>query len=313
MLSPYTQVVLIEEPLTPYALDSIYNYQAAGETVEWHYADVSYYTPYDYYIDVFNIVTAIDSVIDLDFTYTHNYQQADYLVYAYDTRYDGILGSHTDNIYWGLTEIFYDPYSSYQSNLNTFVHELGHYLGLGEPGYDWRLDQSDTAMSYNPDFANVAGGWQNFFTENDLAVLIALHGAENDFLAPVGALTGTSSGDRIFGTDGDDVIYGLGGNDELYGESGDDIIDGGSGKNDLHGGNGYDIFVWSSDSKNTIYDFQVSKDFLGGFSSSVKIKNKGDDIKIKDSGSKFILLDTNYDKFMNYIDDDLIFIDDFLA
>ena len=143
--------------------------------------DASNYAPHNHYIDAANIIASIDSVIDLDFVYTPNYQQNDYLVYVYDTRHNGILGSHTAGIDWGLTEIFYDPYESYQSNLNTFVHELGHYLGLGEPGYDWRFDQSDTAMSYSPDFANVPGGWQNFFTGNDLAVLIELHGAENDF------------------------------------------------------------------------------------------------------------------------------------
>ena len=98
-----------------------------------------------------------------------------------------------------------------------FVHELGHYLGLGEPGYDWHFDQSDTAMSYNPDFANVPSGWQNFFTGNDLAVLIKLHGAENDFFE------NTVVNGRQFLSNGVDSLTGqsnfniglLGGNDFL--------------------------------------------------------------------------------------------------
>ena len=159
MLSSLTQAILVAQLWTPYALDSIYKYQVSGETIEQHYMDASNYAPHNHYIDAANIIASIDSVIDLDFVYTPNYQQNDQLVYVYDTRHNGILGSHTAGIDWGLTEIFYDPYESHQSNLNTFVHELGHYLGLGEPGYDWRFDQSDTAMSYNPDFANVPGGW----------------------------------------------------------------------------------------------------------------------------------------------------------
>ena len=87
--------------------------------------DASNYAPHNYYVDAANIIASIDSVIDLDFVYTPNYQQNDYLVYVYDTRHKGILGSHMAGIDWGLTEIFYDPHESYQSNLNTFVHELG--------------------------------------------------------------------------------------------------------------------------------------------------------------------------------------------
>ena len=74
--------------------------------------DASNYAPHNHYIDAANIIASIDSVIDLDFVYTPNYQQNDYLVYVYDTRHNGILGSHTAGIDWGLTEIFYDPYES---------------------------------------------------------------------------------------------------------------------------------------------------------------------------------------------------------
>ena len=36
-------------------------------------------------------------------------------------------------------------YNSY----NAFVREFEYVLGLGEPGFDERYDQSDTAMSFN--------------------------------------------------------------------------------------------------------------------------------------------------------------------
>ena len=93
MLSSLTQAILVEQSWTPYALDSIYKYQVSGETIEWHYMDTSNYSPHNHYIDAANIITSIDSIIDLDFVYTTNYQQNDYLVYVYDTRHNGILGS----------------------------------------------------------------------------------------------------------------------------------------------------------------------------------------------------------------------------
>ena len=80
MLSSLTQAILVEQSWTPYALDSIYKYQVSGETIEWHYMDASNYAPHNHYIDAANIIASIDSVIDLDFVYTPNYQQNDYLV-----------------------------------------------------------------------------------------------------------------------------------------------------------------------------------------------------------------------------------------
>ena len=39
--------------------------------------DASNYAPHNYYIDAATIIASIDSVIDLDFVYTPNYQQND--------------------------------------------------------------------------------------------------------------------------------------------------------------------------------------------------------------------------------------------
>ena len=61
---------------------------------------------------------------------------------------------------------------------NTFIHELGHALGLGEPGYDERWDQDDTAMSYNEGDV----GWQTWYTESDLRALISIWGKEDENL-----------------------------------------------------------------------------------------------------------------------------------
>ena len=102
--------------------------------------DASYWAPAEYTQAVQAIVQTVDNLIDLDFQYTDDYRQADYAAYVYDYQFDGIAGSHTDTGWWGLTEIFYNPYETWQSNVNTFVHEFGHYLGLGEPGFDWRFN-----------------------------------------------------------------------------------------------------------------------------------------------------------------------------
>ena len=185
MFSAETQLALVDDH-TLGAMDAIYNYQIQGETVTWTYADASYYAPIQYTQAVQEIVRAVDSLIDLDFQYTSNYLDADYLTYVYDYTIAnrGILGTHANNFWWGLTEVFYDPNSTWQSNVNTFVHEFGHYLGLGEPGWDWRFDQSDTAMSYNTD-PIISGGFQTFFTLNDQIVLVDLHGRENDFITGI--------------------------------------------------------------------------------------------------------------------------------
>lgn len=324
MLSSLTQAILVEQSWTPYALDSIYKYQVSGETIEWHYMDASNYAPHNHYIDAANIIASIDSVIDLDFVYTPNYQQNDYLVYVYDTRHNGILGSHTAGIDWGLTEIFYDPYESYQSNLNTFVHELGHYLGLGEPGYDWRFDQCDTAMSYNPDFANVPGGWQNFFTGNDLAVLIELHGAENDFFENtvvngrqflsngVDSLTGQSNF-NIGLLGGNDFLEVVGGSDNFAnGNMGDDTLNIKGGRGRYLGGSEADKIIVNGADTGTHVNGNRGKDIITGSVAGVIYRGGSEDDLLKVSAGT-VYGDKGADKFQAVAGPGVAVIKDYTA
>ena len=57
-------------------------------------------------------------------------------------------------------------------------------------------------------------------------------------------VTGTDSGETLYGYQGDDEISGKGGDDRLDGGSGDDRLDGGRGDDTLVGGMGRDTFVF---------------------------------------------------------------------
>jgi Ca2+-binding RTX toxin-like protein len=59
-------------------------------------------------------------------------------------------------------------------------------------------------------------------------------------------MTGSSSGETIYGTSHDDNINGLGGGDNLYGYAGDDTITGGDGADNLNGGTGDDTYVFAT-------------------------------------------------------------------
>ena len=75
-------------------------------------------------------------------------------------------------------------------------------------------------------------------------------------------LDGGDGDDRLFGGEDNDTLLGGSGQDRLFGEAGDDLLDGGAGDNILNGGSGSDIFVLSTEGKNTIVDFEDGQDLL---------------------------------------------------
>ena len=195
---------LLDDPSwTPYALSSIDAYQIEGETLTWTFNDYSIYAIPGYFDHILTTMQSIDSIIDVDFVYTDSVFEADLWVnlWNHSAWRDDPLGTFTNHTYWGSIDVYHDAYETYQSNLNTFTHELGHYLGLGEPGYDSRLDQSDTVMSYNSD-PGIVGGFNTFFQQNDLEVLLSLHGAEDDYIPQF------SRSVRSFLGDGVDILNG---------------------------------------------------------------------------------------------------------
>lgn len=263
------------------AAHSIDLYQVSGEIVSW------YYQAFDERPDYFNVVSRIiqsaDDIIDLDFEYTSDKEAADLRIFvgdALDPSRGGedALGYFMDLLYFGEIEIYIHPGESIESNTNSFLHEFGHYLGLGEPGYDTRFDQAFTAMSYNAN-DTIDGGWQTFFTDNDIEILLQLHGAEDDHLPADGVdrsdqdnipllnrIIGTARKDKLKGTGGDDEIIGFGGADKIMARGGDDLIDPGqwtSGKFDkVKGGAGADTFIIKDGYWVFVKDFNMYEDKL---------------------------------------------------
>ena len=269
MKSELLKKALIEPGWTSWALDSIYNHQISGETITWFYDEFEAF-PY-YFNEVKKIIQYTDDIIDLDFSFTKNRLEAD-LLFRVDDFYssnndEANLGLFTDNTEWGLAQIFVHPEETNQSNINTAVHEFGHYLGLGEPGYDNRFDQFDTAMSYNIN-NSLKGGYQTYFTQNDLNVLLHLHGSEDDQLSNslVNLIKGSNGKDKLIGSDGVDKIIGKRGSDKIFAKGGDDLIDPGvwnSGRFDkITGGKGSDTFVIKDGYWALIKDFNIVEDKL---------------------------------------------------
>ena len=318
------QSVLNDPSITPFSLESIYGYQIEGETLQWSFDNKSSVAA-DYFEVVDSTVKEIDEIIDLDFLYAPDFSAADVRILVRDhsqERDQDVQGAFLNQGFWGEITINYNINFSVESNINTFVHELGHYLGLGEPAFDPRFDQSDTAMSYNYD-PTLPGGFSTFFTDHDIAVLLELHSVEDDKrgamdvdqhienadqqISPNNVLEGGEANDKIVGTDGDDLILGYDGNDKIFGGSGDDLIWGGNGKDRLQGGAGSDGFI-KSDGINIVEDFNPKKDFLAGFSSFPDFYDKsGKHVFVVDGDSVFKLRDVDYEDFTNQIKDDGIF------
>lgn len=127
---------------------------------------------------------------------------------------------------------------------NTFIHELGHTLGLSHPksdqypegsGFNPLFTTLDTAMSYNlpPDQQTFI---PYFFTRNDLLGLGEIWGFRN-------SKTEEIVGKSIFAGPGNDTIFGEAGEDILWGMEGDDLlIAQGTGTDILIGGKGQDSY-----------------------------------------------------------------------
>lgn len=75
-------------------------------------------------------------------------------------------------------------------------------------------------------------------------------------------LDGGDGDDKLYGGEGNDTLFGGQGQDQLFGGAGNDILDGRAGDNTLSGGAGQDIFVLSTQGKNTIVDFEDGLDLL---------------------------------------------------
>jgi len=129
------------------------------------------------------------------------------------------------------------------------LHELGHALGLEHP-FDASdgdvFESSNSSRSAYPEetlmaYRNPQGDlWPNWFSDNDLAALKAVWGAETD-------ITSTLLPQRLIGTAVNDTLIGGDGPDLLRGELGNDVLTGGGAADELWGGPGSNQFFSAAD------------------------------------------------------------------
>ena len=179
-------------------------------------------------------------------------------------------------------------------------------------------------MSYNPDFANVSGGWQNFFTGNDLAVLIELHGAENDFFENtvvngrqflsngVDSLTGQSNF-NIGLLGGNDFLEVVGGSDNFAnGNMGDDTLNIKGGRGRYLGGSEADKIIVNGADTGTHVNGNRGKDIITGSVAGVIYRGGSEDDLLKVSAGT-VYGDKGADKFQAVAGPGVAVIKDYTA
>ena len=242
------QDVLVDTLWTPY-VEEVINDNVEYESIYYHFTDESTLIP-GYSAWARSFIADVDAAIDLDFVETSdiNISTIDFIVRDQSWADGSILGLTSIYSSWIEAETYLSTSQTSDSNYNTFIHELGHALGLGEPGYDSRWDQDDTSMSYNPSNGDE---FNKEYTDNDWDALITIWGSEDfikygDSLGNIlKAQSGKTHKDSIFGFGGNDLIYGYGGKDSIYGGVGNDTIYGGYGGDILKGLDGDDIIYAS--------------------------------------------------------------------
>lgn len=172
------------------------------EKVNWLINDQSASFGESYIDYLVNTVERLDGIVDLDFELENNISLSDINVTLVDFEGQSYAGRASvqfddkSNSWIELEIVDYSSEGNTRYNQNTFIHELGHALGLGEPGYDSRWDQDDTAMSYNQGDI----GWQNWYTESDLNAFYSVWGIEDNFSAADNIINSVIGRGKLRGT-----------------------------------------------------------------------------------------------------------------
>ena len=270
------------------------------------------YAPPSGYENYSNIITStierIDALIDLDFVYTDDSRMSALDIYTTTRQSGDPLGLFSPSNTFAEINNYIDPSHTNQSNTNTFVHELGHYLGLYDIGWDNRYDQVDSLMSYNtsPLFP---GGYRTWYSANDLDLFFDIWGLEDD--GNFNELEGDSSDNSLVGSSathdflvayngndylqanqGKDKLFGGDGNDELRAGNGRDVLTGGEGSDSLYGGFGLNTFAESLDGEvDSLYlkSDQWAYNWLYSKAGNSPNGEKADKIEILDSVDKIYI------------------------
>jgi serralysin len=189
--------------------------------------------------------------------------------FAGGTWVDGLITSMRVNISTGWLANYGTTIDSY--SFQTYVHEIGHALGLGHGGpYNGsasygadNLYENDvwsySIMSYF-DQAEAGFGSYRYVMGPSLADIVAVHniyGNNTTFNsgnsvygrnATAGSLYdfanyGITPAFSIYDTGGSDTLEGGAANDSLDGGGGDDHLNGGAGSDSLYGGAGNDLLI----------------------------------------------------------------------
>ena len=278
------------------AVDLLYdNYMLEGETISIYFEDnSSYYSDPDLGYMRYAIL-GIDDYIDLDFEFTNDFSTSDIDVFLGDRIYQDYLGLATLQPSWISLEVLGDTQQTWESNINTFIHEFMHALGIGEPGYDQRWDQDDTAMSYNQgDEIN----WRLIPSSADFDALVSLWGYEDEMEFSLSRYKGFNF---IGDSTQNDILTGSGTGDLLMGFGGDDILNGGYGDDNLFGGYGRDTFV-SSQGLDRVYDFTVGVDLIEGFTSYGFYQADQHGVLIQEGNNQMLLVGIDFYDFKEVAD-----------
>jgi len=274
--------ILINSSWTPYA-KNIINRGTNDEQIYYYILDSSTLIP-GYTDWAQNHIAQVDTAIDLDFIETYNINHSTISFHVRDRiPSDGnILGQCSLKNSWIEADAYLSNIASINHNYNTFIHEFGHALGLGEPGGDLRWSQDDTSMSYNA--SDITDDYNVTYTSNDWHALLSMWGSEDNIKSGDSAANvllgqrGVTHAESIYGHDGSDLIFGFGGKDSLIGGGGSDTIYGGYGGDILDGGNQGD----------SIYGSHGSDYIMGRAGSDNIFAGQGADTIFGGSGADFI-------------------------
>lgn len=217
----------------------------------------------------------------------------------------------------------------------TFIHEIGHAIGLKHPG-DYNGSSGSGIPPYLPSaedsFDNTVMSYNGFSYPSapqsyDVLAIQYLYGAKGssgisygqtgDVLLTTGSsgadsliginlndrLSGGDGGDTIFGQTGDDTIYGNVGTDRLSGASGNDVLFGGRDADVVYGGTGNDAaygnladdIVYGEAGNDVLYGGQGNDTLSGGSGNDTLFGNLGDDSMIGGSGANKFVINSGND------------------